>query len=453
MELLRRFMAYIQQHDLFQAKDTLLLAVSGGIDSVVLCELCRQAGYHFFIAHCNFQLRGAESMRDEDFVKQLAKKYGVEIFVKRFDTKAYAQQHKCSIQVAARELRYDWFKELKPTRIVTAHHADDNIETVLMNFFKGTGLAGLRGILPRQGMIVRPLLFATKESIRQFASDNQLQWVEDSSNAEDAYTRNDIRHNLLPLLKDIYPQVTSNLAANIERFRDIEILYRQKIDDTLKKLVEKKNGELHIPILKLQKTNAASTILYEVIHPFGFTSKQVEEVMHLLQSETGKYVVSSTHRILKNRNWLIIAPLRSAEVSHILVEEAETALQFAGGRLQLSKEKVKASKQFIGTNEGEILPKLRQSPGNLALLDAALVTFPLILRKWKPGDYFYPLGMRKKKKLARFFIDQKLSATDKEKVWVLEMDKKIIWIVGMRIDDRFKVTDSTSGILKIELIS
>ena len=444
MELLRQFKAYIQKHALFQSKDLLLLAVSGGVDSVVLCELCSRAGYKFTIAHCNFQLRGAESLRDENFVRSLGNKYSAEVLVKHFDTEAYAAQHKCSIQVAARELRYDWFKEIAPGYIVTAHHADDNIETVLMNFFKGTGIAGLRGILPKQGKIVRPLLFATKEAIKAFAADNKLDWVEDSSNTQDEYTRNFLRHQLLPVIREVYPQAESNIAANIGRFREIETLYRAKLDDILKKLIEKKGEELHIPILKLQKTNALGAILYELIHPVGFTSRQVDDALNLLQSETGRYIVSGTHRILKNRNWLIIAPLNTAGATHILIEKENKDVKFANGNLQLEhKPQTTNHKPLRRSPDG-------QTNSNLAELDASAINFPLLLRKWKPGDYFYPLGMRKKKKLARFFIDQKLSATDKEKAWVLEMDKKIIWVVGMRIDDRFRITDDTREVLHVE---
>lgn len=451
MDLLRRFRAYIQQHDLFQTKDHLLLAVSGGVDSVTLCELCRQAGYPFTIAHCNFQLRGEESLRDEEFVKSLAARYGVGILIQRFETGAYAQSRKCSIQVAARELRYTWFKEIleapaspgktMPTRIVTAHHADDNIETVLMNFFKGTGIAGLRGILPKHGNIVRPLLFATKDEIIQFAELSQLNWVEDSSNAKDTYSRNYIRHKLLPVIREIYPQAESNLAGGIERFRDIESIYRDKVNEVTKKLVERKGDELHIPILKLEKTNAPRAILYELIHPLGFTSAQIEEVMHLLQSETGRYIVSQTHRVLKNRNWLIIAPLASQQISHVIIESGTDNISFPGGGLTL-----RTTGQAIGQPRHE----LPASNPCVAHLDARDISFPLMLRKWKPGDYFYPLGMRKKKKLARFFVDQKLSAIDKEKAWVLEMDKKIIWVIGMRIDDRFRITDGTREILEIK---
>lgn len=456
MELLRRFKAYIQQHDLFHPKDRLLLAVSGGVDSVVLCELCRQAGYTFTIAHCNFQLRGEESVRDENFVKKLGDHYGVEVLLNRFNTDAYAQQRKCSIQVAARELRYAWFKEIAAglsAYIVTAHHADDNIETVLMNFFKGTGLAGLRGILPLQGNIIRPLLFATKNQIKQFAADHQLQWVEDSSNAEDDYTRNYLRHKLLPVLKEVYPQVESNIAAGIERFRDIETLYRQQISDLVNKIAEHKGEEMHIPILKLKKTNGPGAVLYELIHPLGFTSKQVDQALHLLDSETGRYITSSSHRILKNRNWLIISPLHAEEISHVVVEKNNTSVQFSKGQLQFKLEKFDKPKSFIATDTGEMQPKIPQSSSNHALLDARMISFPLVLRKWKHGDYFYPFGMRKKKKVARFLIDQKLSAADKEKVWVLEMDKKIVWIIGMRIDDRFRITEGSTEIMRIEYIA
>lgn len=430
MDLLKEFKAL----NFFHPQDHLLLAVSGGVDSVVLCELCSRAGYHFSIAHCNFQLRGEESARDENFVRNLAQQYNVPFHIKHFDTRAYAQERKCSIQVAARELRYSWFQTLGAKYIVTAHHLNDNIETLLMNFFKGTGIAGLRGILPKQGNIVRPLLFAAKDDIKQFAQENNLDWVEDSSNAEDKYTRNFIRHKIIPLIAEVYPQVESNLANNIPRFREAAYLYNQSLNQLIKKTVEAKGAELHIPILKLQKTTVAGAILFELLHPLGFTSKQTEEALHLMQSETGKYIASATHRILKNRNWLIIAPNETTIAEHILIEEGQDNVQFAGGVLQFGYEKD------------------QQPPAgnNIALLDAAEITFPLILRKWKPGDYFYPLGMRKKKKLARFFIDNKLSATEKEKTWVIEMDKKILWVIGRRIDDRFKITPHTKKMLKIE---
>jgi len=242
MDLLKKFQHYIKEEDLFQPRDKLLLAVSGGIDSVVLCELCKQAGYDLIIAHCNFQLRGAESERDEKFVRSLADKYAVKILVKEFDTQKYADENKLSIQVAARELRYNWFSELTGRLpiahwILTAHHANDNMETLLMNFFKGTGINGLKGILPRHGKIIRPLLFAKKEELEEFATKNKLSHVEDSSNSSDKYTRNYFRNQLIPGLQKVFPQVEDNLMDNLERFRGIGMLYQQAVELHKKKLL------------------------------------------------------------------------------------------------------------------------------------------------------------------------------------------------------------------------
>jgi len=444
MDLLKEFQHHIKHQNLFHPKDKLVLAVSGGVDSVVLCELCKQAGYDFIIAHCNFQLRGDESDRDEKFVRDLSKKYAVEILVKRFDTEKYAAETKLSIQVAARELRYTWFNEVLltnsqfqiPNYILTAHHANDNIETMLMNFFKGTGINGLKAILPKHGKLIRPLLFAKKEELKEFAVINKLPYVEDSSNVSDKYTRNYFRNQLIPDLQKVFPQVEDNLMDNVERFGEIEMLYQQSVDLHRKKLLEQKGNEFHIPVLKLLKTEPLSTIVYEIIRDYGFTAHQTEEVIALLKSESGKYIQSSSHRVIKNRNWLIISPNETGVAQNILIEEEDT-LQFAEGSLQVKK---------ILNNQYSIL-----NDQLIAQLDADEIQFPLLLRKWKQGDYFYPLGMKKKKKLSRFFIDQKLSLTQKEKTWVLEMDKKIIWVVGLRIDDRFKITSNTKNILQITL--
>ena len=473
MNLLSSFQQCIKKENLFQPKQRLLLAVSGGVDSVVLCELCQQAGYDFAIAHCNFQLRKEESDGDEKFVEALAKKYAVEYFVKKFDTEKYAAQNKISIQVAARELRYDWFnflveankadgsKKMTDDRkekitdvsknllfkktgyqlstinyILTAHHADDNIETILMNFFKGTGINGLKGILPKQKNVLRPLLFAGKEDILLFAKENGLAYREDSSNSSDKYTRNYFRNQLIPGLQKVFPQVKENLLDNAERFREINTLYNLSIENTKKKLIIFEGKEMHLPVLKLLKTAALHSVLFEIIKEVGFTAAQTNEVLKLLNSESGKYIQSPTHRILRNRKWLIISPLNDLEANHFLIKEKDTVIIFSGGKLSIEKE----------VNPGKI-----QADKNAAQLDALQIQFPLILRKWKTGDYFYPLGMQKKKKLSRFFIDQKLSLNEKQQAWVIESDKKIIWVVGHRIDDRFKIKDGSANILKFSL--
>ncbi|MEO6330083.1 MAG: tRNA lysidine(34) synthetase TilS [Ginsengibacter sp.] len=456
MNLLKQFIHFIKTENLFQQKDRLIIGVSGGIDSVVLCELCHQSKVDFVISHCNFQLRGQESERDEQFVRNVAEQYGVKVFVKKFETENFASKNKLSIQVAARELRYDWFKELieeiaKPpanilpqtshtphaVKLATAHHANDNIETLMMNFFRGTGISGLRGILPKQNNIIRPLLFATRNQITAFAAESNLSFVEDSSNLSEKYTRNYFRHQLIPLVQKVFPKAEDNLKDNFKRFREIEMLYQQSILTHKKKLLEHKGEEIHIPVLKLLKAKPLFTLIYEVIKDFNFTAHQTDEVINLLKSETGKYVQSASHKIIKNRNWLIISPCNTLIAHTILIEQDDKAIEFENGKLKFEK--------LSAINF--------HPPGNnlIASVDMDEIKFPLLLRKWKQGDYFYPLGMNKKKKLNRFLTDQKMAITEKENTWVIEMDKKIMWVVGKRIDDRFKILPHTRNIMKISL--
>lgn len=438
MTLLLRFQNIIKEQKLFSANDKLLLAVSGGIDSVVLSELCHQAGYDFALAHCNFQLRDSDSERDEIFVRELAGKYNVPFYVIKFETKAFASERKISTQEAARELRYSWFEEIRVAEgfqyTLTAHHADDNIETVLMNFFRGTGIKGMRGIEPKHTYLVRPLLFARRAELEAFLSENKLNHVADYTNEQDDYTRNYFRHKVIPFIEKSFPEVNENILANIARFKEVEMLYQQAMDVHKKKLLEFKGKEVHIPVLKLKKAKPLHSIVYEIIREYGFSSPQTDEVIAIMDSESGKYVQSPSHRIIKNRGWLIIAPNEATE-SEIVIIDSIGNWQLAIGNLQI---------------ETFPLANLRHSTSNLlANVDAGEIKFPLLLRKWKQGDYFYPLGMKKKKKLSRFFIDQKLSKTDKEKVWVIEMNKKIVWVVGHRMDDRFKLTDRTKTVLRI----
>ena len=457
MNLLERFTDYILKEDLFRPTDRLLIAMSGGIDSVVLCELCNQSGFDFGIAHCNFKLRGVESDEDAAFVRSIAQAYNAPFFVKQFETGAYAENNKLSIQVAARVLRYAWFQELvagnhigdNETKanapgsggfdyVLTAHHADDNVETILMNFFKGTGIAGLRGILPKQGNLIRPLLFCHKEELQGFAETHRLSHREDSSNSTDKYTRNYFRNQLIPSLEQLFPAVRANLSENSKRFAEIEQLYFEAIQLHKKKLLEYKGKEVHIPVLKLKKIEPLETVIYEVIRGFGFTSHQVQDVISLLESESGKFIASPSFRVIRNRNWLIIAPAPSIENNLFIVEESTRSISFPAGKLDF---------KIVVANDQPLA-----SGTDIAMLDARGISFPLILRRWKQGDYFYPLGMRKKKKLSRFFIDNKLSLTEKEQAWVLETDKKITWVIGRRIDDRFKITPSSKTILQVRFI-
>jgi tRNA(Ile)-lysidine synthase len=445
MDLITQFKNYIKQHDLFTQKDKLLLAVSGGVDSVVLCELCHRCGFEVEVLHMNFQLREAESERDAAFVEKLAQQYNWPFHLKKTQAAAESERLRKGIQETARILRYDWFEVCradialtsgKRTWVLTAHHLDDNIETSVMHFFRGTGIAGLRGMLPVQGNVVRPLLFASRQQLLQFAKEQQLTWVEDSSNSLETYARNYVRHSLLTTAERIYPDLQNRLAGNLSRFAETEALYKQAIAWHRKQLVEQKGNELHIPVLKLKKTSPLQSVLYELLQPYGFQATQIPDVMSLLEAETGRFVASATHSILRNRAWLVVSPTDTAEAVTILID-GPGMYTFPGGELQVTEREYR--------NEEEL-----ETDVNIAILDARRISFPLLLRKWKTADYFYPLGMRKKKKIARFLIDQKKSKTDKEKIWVLEAQHRICWVVGHRIDDRFRVLPATSKVFELQ---
>lgn len=447
--MVQKFKEHVKNKNLFSINDKLLLAVSGGVDSVVLCELCKQAGIEFEIAHCNFQLRGEESERDEKFVIEMGKKYEVKVLVKKFDTEVYAKENKISIQEAARGLRYEWFEELltpdpiaigsnfpTPNHLLTAHHADDNAETIAMNFFRGTGLHGLTGIPIKNGNVIRPLLIFSKEEILEFNNKNELEFVEDSSNQSSKYTRNLFRNEIIPAIAKVFPQVKENLLDNINRFGEIEKLYKLSVAELKKKLVKEKGAEWHIPIKQLMGFDNRA-LIYEIIAEFGFNEKQIAEVIKLAASESGRYIDSPVfqYRIIKHRHWFIISPIQSTVAATIVIDQQMPSVLFEKGFLKIEK----------ATNQKQ------NKDNSVAIIDASQIKFPLLLRKWKQGDYFYPLGMKKKKKLSRFFIDQKFSKSEKESMWVIEMNKKIIWLVGYRIDDRFKITDKTTSNLILSL--
>lgn len=421
----------------------LLLAVSGGVDSVVLTHLVAQSGFDFRIAHCNFQLRGEESERDEQFVLALGKRYGKEVLIKRFDTEAFAAAHKMAIQEAARELRYAWFNTIREDSwLVTAHHADDNIETMLMHLFRGTGIKGLAGIQPMQAerALIRPLLPFRKQELVEYAKTMQLDFVEDSSNSSDKYTRNFFRNQLIPTIKEIFPRVEENILHTIDHLNEALEVYNQSVGVQLKKLKLIKGHEVHVPVLKWKQATPLHTLTWELLKPYGFTSAQTEEAIKLLDASNGSYLQSPTHRLIRNRKWMIIAENANEQAAHIIIEQTDSEVRFADKTLKIQNSKFKSLNRAIPSAASE------------AFLDATKIRFPLLLRKWKQGDYFYPLGMQKKKKLSRFFIDLKLSTIDKEKVWVLEMDKKIIWVIGYRIDDRFKIIDTTTDTLQFNVI-
>jgi tRNA(Ile)-lysidine synthase len=441
MQLAEGFRIFLKEHQLKDPSLRFLVAVSGGLDSAVLASLCYREKLSFSIVHCNFQLRDNESERDAAFVQSLGSHYQVPVFVKRFETSEYAASHKLSIQEAARELRYAWFEELRREHhfqyVLLAHQANDRIETLLMNFFRGTGLAGLTGIPEKTpSYCLRPLLFAQRSEIETYARENNLEWVEDSSNSSSKYTRNYFRNELIPGIKKVYPRVEDNLQHNIDRFQKIDNLYQHLLGSFKSKLIKKVNGEVHIPVAKLLEY-AHTALVFEIIHDFGFGERQVEEVLKLCHAESGKYIANDQFQIIRHRRWLIIAPLANGNKDTIAIEKDASKILFSGGALKIGE----YDAQHLAINPSPLC----------AQFDSTAISFPLLLRRWKEGDYFYPLGMPKKKKLARFLIDQKLSKTEKEAVWVLESASRIVWVLGYRIDHRARITDKTRNIIQVEL--
>jgi tRNA(Ile)-lysidine synthase len=434
---------YIQRENLFKPKEKILLAVSGGVDSVVLCDLFHAAGMSVGIAHCNFNLRAAESDGDEQFVKELAANYKTSFHHIRFDTDAYAKKNKVSIQVAARELRYEWFEKIRThynyNYIATAHHQGDVIETFFINLIRGTGISGLRSIVPKQGNIIRPLLFATKKSILAYAEKNKITYREDSSNASDKYLRNKIRHHLLPVLNELSPVAETAIVHSIEKLREAEFIYKKAIEDVHSKLCIERGNTICMAIPELKKLNPVATYLYELLKPYGFNAASANDIINVLSGESGKQFLSSTHRLIKDRDFLIIEPLTTAETGEeYLIEKDQVEFKIPGSELNLYF-------QFT-TPEYPISNAI-----STTAIDLAKLNFPLTIRKWKVADVFHPLGMKGKKKLSDFFIDKKLSLIEKENTWLLCSDETIVWVIGMRLDDRFKVNENTKKMVVIEL--
>ncbi len=446
MKLIESFKKHWQKKfsQMLAPGDAIVLASSGGLDSTVLAHVFKANQIPFILAHANFQLRGAESTRDQDFVESLGKILNVPVFVKQFETETYATGANFSIQEAARELRYNWFADLMVRQyetfslscIATAHHTDDSIETMLMHFFRGTGIEGLTGIPAwhREKKVIRPLLPFNRKELESFALSNGIKFITDSSNSKDDYTRNYFRNQLIPQLQEVFPQVRENLQRNLFRFEEAAILYQDAVSQQLKKMMEQKEREWHIPILKWKKAIPLQTITWEIIRKFGFSASQTNEVIKLFDSENASTIESASYRIIKNRAWMIIAPLEIDHEANIVIHE-DGVFPFASGSIEI--------KQIKNTNS-----PIRSTDG-IEYLDATKIHFPLLLRKNKTGDYFYPLGMTKKKKLSKFFIDAKLSKTEKESVWVLEMDRTIIAVIGHRIDNRFKYADKSATLLRI----
>ncbi len=439
--MLKEFLTFIKKEKLLEGKEKTLLTVSGGMDSTVMCDLFHKAKLPFAIAHCNFNLRNEESDGDEQFVKTLAKKYKVPLYCKTFDTTNYAVIHKFSIQVAARELRYNWFKEIAKkgnyTRIATAHHLDDSIETFFINLLRGTGISGLQGIPVKQGNIIRPLLFANKQLLSEYAKNSKLAWREDSSNETDNYLRNNIRHNLIPSLEKLNVGFKKTMAKELSYLKDAAGIFKIFIEQKKEEILAKEGNKILLNIKKLQESGYAETVLYELLRAYDFTPETTALILKHLYSTAGKKFFSPTFRLIKDREVLILSPLKvKKEVLEYRLDKNQTECNYDDKKLSM--------KILSGTSIN-----LKEKENTIAHIDYLKLVFPLRIRPWKLGDFFFPLGMTGKKKLSDFFIDKKLSINEKETVFVLESAGSIVWIIGYRIDDRYKITPSSKKILRL----
>lgn len=436
--MLNKLNQHINSHFSFLTEKKLLIACSGGLDSTVLTRLLKELKFNISIAHCNFSLRAKESDGDEEFVKTLADKLSIPIFTKTFDTKQYAASHKVSTQMAARDLRYNWFHELCKDHsfdfILTAHHLDDNLETFFINLSRGTGLRGLTGIPEVNENIVRPLLKFNREEILKYAIDKNIQWREDSSNSSTDYLRNKLRLEVLPKYKEVGDAVLENFQQTQNHLQDSESLVKDYLVLIQALVVTNTKEGLQFNIKKLTELPNTKALLYELFSPYGFTAW--EDVFGLLKAQSGKQVFSNTHRLIKNREVLLLTEIEEKEddIESILISEDINEIN---SPIHLKFEKVEHFSEF---NKHTVF------------VDYQKLSYPLQLRKWKEGDDFHPFGMKGKKKLSKFFKDEKLSLVAKEKIWLLCSENKIVWVVGMRSDSRFKVEDKTKEVLKIKLL-
>lgn len=434
-----KFQEHITANLPFLKGKKLLVAISGGIDSVVLTHLLYDLDFDISLAHCNFQLRDKESDLDAYFVKKLAEKIGKPYFETSFQTTEYAEENNLSIQMAARELRYNWFEEIRKENkldfVLTAHQKEDVLETFLINFTRGTGLDGLTGIPVKNGSIVRPLLPFSREEIEKYAQENNINWREDQSNASTKYARNKIRHEVIPVLKSLNPSLLKSLDKTLENLNESKQIIDDKIAEIKSEVTREESDTLILNISKLKKTSNPKAYLFELLKPYGFT--QWSDLSDLLNAQTGKQILSNSHRIIKNRDELLLTKINKKEQKVYYVHEDTSVLKIDDFELILT---TSAEKNKILSSQNEFI------------VDKNMLKFPLTVRKWEKGDYFYPLGMQGKKKLSKYFKDEKMSILEKEKTWLLcTALNEIVWILGKRPDNRFKITNNTTDTIKISL--
>lgn len=435
--MLSKFQNHITSRFPFLAEKKLFLAVSGGLDSMVLLHLLQQLPYEIAVLHCNFQLRGLESFGDQNFIQEYCDQNNIPVFITQFDTEAFAKDYKLSTQVAARELRYSWFYELLEEKnfdyILTAHHADDNLETFIINLTRGTGLEGLTGIPEENDKIIRPLLPFSREEILKYAEENSIEWREDSSNASNKYLRNKIRHDLVPILKEINPNFLNAFQKTQSYLQESQVMVEDASIMIYQQVAKESGDDIHFDLNQLKKLPNYKSYLYQWLNEFGFSAWN--DIYDLVEGQSGKQVLSDEFRLLKNRETLILSPV--SEISE--KEEFEIAANDTEVNFPLKLKLCQVDDITIDSNKA-------------IFVDAEKIRFPLILRRWNEGDVFQPFGMHgKSKKVSKLFKDEKLSLIEKEKTWILASENQIVWIVGIRQDERFKIKNTTNKILKIEL--
>ena len=433
--MLTKFQYHIEQN-FAQLKDKkLLLAVSGGVDSMVLLDLFYKLRFDICIVHCNFQLRGKESDADEMLVRETCQDSYIPYFIESFDTLEFAKENKLSIQLAARKLRYDWFQEIISLGfdyVLTAHHLDDNVETFLINFTRGTGLEGLTGIPAQNGNIIRPLLPFSREEIENYALENKIQWREDSSNASDKYFRNKLRHNIVPTLKELNTGFLDSFQNTLHHLHQAESLVNDASKLVFEKVVEEKENQLEIHLKPLLEFQNYKAYLYQWLKEYGFSAWN--DIYDLVEAQSGKQVFSETHILLKDREKLILSERNEINKSEVfIIESIESKVN-----IPLKLRFCKAVNIF-------------ETDSNCIFVDENKIKFPLTIRKWQEGDYFYPSGMNGKKKLSKYFKDEKYSLLDKENQWLLCSEDQIIWVIGKRADNRFINRETTQNSIKIVL--
>jgi tRNA(Ile)-lysidine synthase len=437
----KNFIDFIEKNTLFNRDSNVLATVSGGMDSVVMVHLLKASGYQFSIAHCNFQLRGDEALSDQQFVKDLSEKLGVPFHTINFDTKKYAAEKKISIQMAARELRYQWFAELSQQAgydvTALAHHQNDTIETIVLNLTRGTGIAGLHGILPKNGSIVRPLMFLKRDDIQDIVKAENLSYVEDSSNTSTKYARNKIRLEVIPKLKELNPSLEDTFENNLKHFRGLEILLEQRLEELKKNIFTFHGEEIHVSIDEVKKLQPQLLLLYGLLQEYGFNESTVEDLISSLDKHSGRVFVSPDFMLLLDREKLILAKRRPVPNQSVLIHKDQHEVKFNNYRVNILHD------------DSPLI--IKDNPLSVSI-DTDLLVYPLSIRHWSEGDHFHPLGMKTRQKLSDFFVHQKVPLHEKSLIPLLvNGNDEIIWIGGYRPDDRYKVTAKTKKVTIFEL--